>query len=719
MKFTHPSGSRPLDGYTIKRGVGIGGFGQVYFATSDAGKEVALKQVQRNLDVELRGVRQCLNLKHPNLIALYDIRYDDEGSAWVVMEYVAGESLTDAIERHPRGMPRDEVETWFRGIAAGVAYLHDHGIVHRDLKPGNIFMDDGAVKIGDYGLSKFISCSRRSGQTESVGTFHYMAPEIGKGVYGKEIDIYALGIILYEMLTGSVPFEGETSQEIMMKHLTADPDLSGIPQPYRAVIERSLYKDPDKRFSDVAALLRRLDGEPPAADEKGPAGERAAQGGPDVEILDPVEIVEPVEIVDALPVPPATLDPPPHSGSSPAGTSQAPAASRAPAASPGSEPLYIGGEEEAAKDEIVFGPVRERPSTRDSAAPVAAAAAGTRLDAVSRPAEEPVARAVRGGLRSGYQWWQQANLSTPLKVLIVFGLLFLVLINVEWLLPLAIFAGAAYLVYFGIRSLVLMLSAPRGETAARPVAAEGNAAGRATARHRPANMEQRVRQVIRRKPASEKVGELTGSLLMSALVAAVLGLLMMVLGKQSLDGSVSTWTFYAWLVLTGTIGAWTVLGVGKLWEGSKGDPVLRRFVMLIGGLVVGAAAYFGSQLLLVELADAPSIAAPVSMRLPNELTENMYAADGSPLLPAYLVYFGGLFLILQWWRRVDPLRSSRLSIWSTASCALWAWILNMFWQFPQPWGFMLAMIIAISVQLAAPWLGAEERENLAQRYRQA
>src|SRR5205814_3346852 len=240
LKFLYASGSRPLDGYVIKRGIGRGGFGEVYFATSDAGKELALKHIERNLEVELRGVSQCLNLKHQNLIDLYDIKYDDLGDAWVVMEYVAGASLKDTIDRNPNGLPLDQVNFWFCGIAAGVAYLHDHGIVHRDLKPGNIFEDSGFVKIGDYGLSKFISTSRRSGQTESVGTFHYMAPEIGKGVYGKEIDIYALGIVLYELLTGRVPFDGESSQEIIMKHLTADPDLSAVPQPYRRIIERAL-----------------------------------------------------------------------------------------------------------------------------------------------------------------------------------------------------------------------------------------------------------------------------------------------------------------------------------------------------------------------------------------------------------------------------------------------------------------------------------------------
>ena len=176
MKFTYPSGSRPLEGYTIKRGIGRGGFGEVYFATSDAGKEVALKLIRRNLDVELRGVTQCLNLKHPNLLSLYDIRSDDDGDEWVIMEYVSGESLDDVINRHPEGVPLDQAMWWMRGICSGVAYLHDHGIVHRDLKPGNIFSDEGLVKLGDYGLAKFISCSRRSGQTESVGTVHYMAP---------------------------------------------------------------------------------------------------------------------------------------------------------------------------------------------------------------------------------------------------------------------------------------------------------------------------------------------------------------------------------------------------------------------------------------------------------------------------------------------------------------------------------------------------------------
>ncbi|MDB4767037.1 serine/threonine protein kinase, partial [bacterium] len=157
-------------------------------------------------------------------------------------------------------MPETEIKKWFAATASGVAYLHKHGIVHRDLKPGNIFRDDDQhiVKIGDYGLSKFIACNRKSGQTEAVGTFHYMAPEIGNGVYGKEIDIYALGILLFEMLTGDVPFNGESSQEIIMKHLTANVPLERVPPAFHRVALKSLNKDPQYRYASVQEMVKEL-----------------------------------------------------------------------------------------------------------------------------------------------------------------------------------------------------------------------------------------------------------------------------------------------------------------------------------------------------------------------------------------------------------------------------------------------------------------------------
>src|SRR6476620_10245423 len=115
MKFTYGSGQRPLDGYVIKRGVGKGGFGEVYFALSEGGKEVALKLLRntRDNEAELRGVAQCLNLKHPNLVSLYDLRTDTQGDHWVVMEYVAGEPLNTVINRHPNGLPAELARQWF------------------------------------------------------------------------------------------------------------------------------------------------------------------------------------------------------------------------------------------------------------------------------------------------------------------------------------------------------------------------------------------------------------------------------------------------------------------------------------------------------------------------------------------------------------------------------------------------------------------------------
>ncbi len=255
MSFSYPPGSMPLPPYRIRRGIGMGGFGEVYFALSEAGKEVALKRVQRNLDVELRGVSHCLNLKHANLVSLFDICRDAEDQAWVVMEYVAGPNLREVLDEAPSGLPEAEVRRWFNGIAAGVRHLHAAGLVHRDLKPGNVFDDLGTVKVGDYGLSKFISTSHRGGHTESVGTFHYMAPEIGRGQYGREIDIYALGIVLFELLTGNVPFDGESCHEIIVKHLTATPNLSAINEPYRSAVYKCLEKDPAKRPSTVDELL--------------------------------------------------------------------------------------------------------------------------------------------------------------------------------------------------------------------------------------------------------------------------------------------------------------------------------------------------------------------------------------------------------------------------------------------------------------------------------
>jgi hypothetical protein len=647
MRFNYASGTRPLDGFTIKRGIGVGGFGEVYFAVSDAGKEVALKQIQRNLDIEIRGVSQCLNLKHHNLIGLYDIRYDDEGQGWVVMEYVAGESLKEVIERNPNGLPEEEAIQWFRGIADGVAYLHDHGIVHRDLKPGNIFHDEHVVKIGDYGLSKFISCSRRSGQTESVGTFHYMAPEIGKGVYGKEIDIYALGIILFELLSGHVPYEGESSQEIIMKHLTADPDLRPVPPVYRQIVQKALAKDPRDRFDSVGELLKDVESARLGIAAAAPVSIRTASGDDVLYISD----------------------------------------------EPGDEVIYLGPVQETVAAEVVN----------------------------RRPKQEPIAAVIRHGLTDLSSWWRQANLSTPVKAALLVGGVLLLILNSEWLIPLGVLAGGMYLVYYGAFSVVTAARKPREPVAPTVVRTESPPTAERAIRqplpvvHRRARRRQErqhwhdaARETFAHRTLSENLSEANGSFLMAAIVAVVTSLLMLIIGGKSLDDAVSTWTFFTWLCLSSVIGAWTILAASKFWESNEGDQIRRRFVMLLAGLFIGSASFGIAEYLGVRLSDDL-----VVQSLPEvERFASMYEADGSPKLPTFLVYFAAMFASIRWWLQADPLRSSRLSIWATACCVLWAWIIHMFCQFPQPWGFMLAVTISAAVQLSAPWLSTRERSRI-------
>lgn len=622
-KFTYSSGAQPLPGYVIKRGVGHGGFGEVYYATSEAGKEVALKLVRRNLEIELRGIRQCLNLKHPNLLSIHDIRRDGQDDCWVIMEYMSGEPLQDILASHPNGLPEEDVLAWLHGIAAGVGYLHDHGIVHRDLKPGNLFCDEGVIKIGDYGLSKFISCSRRSGQTESVGTVHYMAPEVANGRYGKEIDIYALGIILYEMLTGRVPFEGESVGEVLMKHLTAQPDVSMLPEPYRTVVARALEKDPAKRFKSVAEMVAML---PPAS---GAAGWKPA-----------------------------------------------------PLAGPS-------------------GAAGWRPAPLAEAAPV-----------VEVVEEEPVLRAVRHFCSRMSAAWNESNLNTPTKVVLIVVGAFALLATANVLVPLSVTLLAAYAVYRLVRLLVvgrhggaagaqaapLRAGAPpvRGECAAPP----------ATPRHggpagpRWVHPREEAANALVCKPKIERAAELAGSLLVAALAAAIMCVVVIVLNSFRTDRAYPAPEQCAWLALMSIAGAWAVLIVSKSWEGVQGEAVVRRFVLLVVGLGLGVLGYGVSNGLLVELATIESFPKPPHN---YQLPASFYGPGGEPLLMAFLACFGALFALVRWWRQADPLRPTRLSLWSVLVCVLAAALVAAVCRFPQPWLPMTAGAMSVAVQIASPW----------------
>jgi hypothetical protein len=192
----------------------------------------------------------------------------------------------------------------------------------------------------------------------------------------------------------------------------------------------------------------------------------------------------------------------------------------------------------------------------------------------------------------------------------------------------------------------------------------------------------------------------------SAIVASILAVCIMIFTGHSMQGSLYQWgPQLAWLAICGIAASWAVLIPAKLWETREGDQIMRRITMLAIGLGLGALAFGIDTALLVDIAYNES-------NRPSEQWSHL-AVDGQPSLVAYLAYFGGLFVILRWWLQADPLRSSRLNLWSLILSGLWGLVI----PFPQPWGVLLAVAISVSVQLAAPWVSTEDRTRLRQRYR--
>lgn len=717
MKFSYSSGDRPLDGFTIKRGLGTGGFGEVYYALSDAGKEVALKHVRRHQEVERRGVSQCLNLKHANLVAIYDIREDRHGDTWIVMEYIADGSLREVLDNRPNGLTTEEVRRWFEGVAAGLSLLHERGLVHRDLKPGNIFQDDGVVKIGDYGLSKLLSSSQVGGQTESVGTFHYTAPEVSRGSYGRSVDIYSLGVILYEMLTGDVPFDGESAQEIIMKHLTAAPDWTRVSPAFRPVLEHALAKDPALRFPSV--------GEFAGAVSYALLGERLVEA----------QIVSgPHSSPDSSPYrdPRGGANPGPQAAS--VGTAGTAGTAGSTAGFFDDEPIYQWGQRMADTLRKWLADSRTDNTSRTiilvviavlayfNAAwilPLASVAAavyaiylGVRWLGWS-PNVCPVGPMPASFAPPGYSSPVHAPSGNPYPSDAQLGGAPLGYPQAGQMSP--VYPPPGYPVVGRPEQWASMAES------GQPIPATGVPQSATPRVRRPLRVS--VRVMTQRKTVRERLRELSGSWLMAALIAAFLAVIgtMVFDGRSARGGDSQSFfpeqsnpvqlidlaTRVVWLWGSTTLGAWLLLTLGKLWEQGSGSGPHRRLAMAAVGIVLGIAVaglanYLGLNRTPLPMANIPLLAEllPLNMR---------------SVWVAYPVLYGTLFLLLRWWREADSLRSSRFSLWNTIVDLTAAYAVAQFVAVGNPGQLFLPAAISISVQLSAAWIDFETRARFREQ----
>jgi len=654
MKFTFPPESKPLEGYTIKRAIHRGGFGEVYYALSDAGKEVALKLLNNNLDVELRGVTQCLNLKHPNLLTLFDIRTDEDGDHWIVMEYVSGGMLTDNVEQHPDGMPVELVESWLSGIAAGLNFLHDRGIVHRDLKPANIHREQGVVKIGDVGLSKFISESRRSAQTQSVGTVYYMAPEVARGRYGREVDIYSLGIILYELLTGRVPFEGETTAEILMKHLTEHPDLSLVPDRLRPVIGRALAKDPQERYADALRLEQDF--------------RTAVRGGLEVDDI-------PEENFSAGPADPTSIE-----------DSTTP-----DAATDRTTPAAAGTHRKA----------RENTSDGIDPTPRGLRNSWKRLPEPLRWFLIGLAALIvlRGGGAAVIEALAPAAILGGIGYVVYYAFRAVTRTGARHHAPTTPRATMNAVPETKVRKTVPIPPDTRQASHQQRTTHQATRrCGRISVPGPPT-----VRSISMRQRMIELSGSMTVAVICTLVITASLALITDTFGLDSdFMSDRATQTLFG---VTTLIASWAILVPAKLYEGTHHGSGARRITFLAVGAAAGLLAGVLSEFLLVDLPGSDAIFSGVGRH-------SLLLDSGQPVLLAHSVFFAGLFALRRWWWLSDSYRPRRFRTSSALLTLFVGFVMTTLFSYPAGWGAMLALAVACVVQLSAVWIPPDDRSPL-------
>jgi len=261
-----------LDGFEIKEVIGHGAFSDVYLAVDPEGRQVVLKCPHdaimgdtSTFDRFRRELEIAKKLDHPGIQHSYDLGAH-RSRPYLVMEYVEGETLRGLLNRQKR-LPTARAIVLTQQLAEAMAYAHSQGVYHRDLKPENLLITpEGRLVVTDFGIALLSGARRLTWRwlTSTVGTPDYMAPEQIQGKRGDaRTDIYAIGIMLFEMLAGHVPWEGDNPLAVMQQHLNAPlPDLHSINTsvlpPLEAIVRKCLRKDPDERYQDAGELLHDL-----------------------------------------------------------------------------------------------------------------------------------------------------------------------------------------------------------------------------------------------------------------------------------------------------------------------------------------------------------------------------------------------------------------------------------------------------------------------------
>ena len=264
-------GQKINDRYQIIKSIGEGGMANVYLAYDTIlDRDVAVKVLRGDLSNDEKFVRRfqrealsASSLSHPNIVEVYDVG-DDNGQYFIVMEYIDGKNLKDLLKKRGK-LTVSEVVDIMSQIADGLSVAHDSYIIHRDIKPQNIMiLENGLVKITDFGIAMAMNATQLTQTNSVMGSVHYLPPEqaSGKGSTLKS-DIYSMGILMYELLVGQLPYRGDNAVEIALKHLkeplpSIRDELPDIPQSVENVILKSAAKNPKNRYNDAREMYEDL-----------------------------------------------------------------------------------------------------------------------------------------------------------------------------------------------------------------------------------------------------------------------------------------------------------------------------------------------------------------------------------------------------------------------------------------------------------------------------